>query len=226
MDNRDDETRDAGENETRNERESIWSILSRWRTLYFSLFAIQNIAGISLLCWYEITQNTGDSAVETALAILKGSGMIGAGSASTTLTIMETARTIMVIAASLESWLKKRERARIERRVAEAVAKATAEVTESVTAEVTAAVTERVREEIREETRARVQEEIREETRARVLEEIREETLAEVNSAWSQWNRRRLEAAANGQPFDEPPPDFSSAETPPDNQSSPPAAGE
>ena len=32
--------------------------------------------------------------------------------------------------------------------------------------------------------------------------------LEEANSAWREWNRRRMAAAAAGQPFDEPPPDF------------------
>lgn len=42
----------------------------------------------------------------------------------------------------------------------------------------------------------------REEGRA----EGREEGRAEANQEWQSWNRRRLLAAANGQPFDEPPP--------------------
>lgn len=36
--------------------------------------------------------------------------------------------------------------------------------------------------------------------------EGREEGRAEANQEWQSWNRRRLLAAANGQPFDEPPP--------------------
>ena len=120
MDNRERQTEDT--------RESVWSILSRWKTAYFTLFAIQNIAGISLLCWYEIALRTTDSTAETALAIAKGIGLIGAGSATTAITLIETARSIMVIAASLEAWLKRREEARIERRVAEA----TEQVTEQI----------------------------------------------------------------------------------------------
>ena len=177
MDNRDHQTRDA--------RESVWSILYQWRAAYFTLFAIQNTAGISLLCWYEITETTQDSAAETALAIFMGIGLIGAGSATTVITIMETARSIMVIAASLEDWLKKREQARMEKRVKE------------VTAEVT----------------------------AEVAVKVRVETLAEVHKAWSEWNRRRLEAEANGEPFDEPPPDFGQTGPTADGRSSPPPAG-
>ena len=44
-----------------------------------------------------------------------------------------------------------------------------------------------------------------------VIEEHREEGIAEgmkqSNRAWSEWNRRRLDAEAEGVPFDEPPPD-------------------
>ena len=36
--------------------------------------------------------------------------------------------------------------------------------------------------------------------------EGREEGRAEANQEWQSWNQRRLLAAANGQPFDEPPP--------------------
>jgi hypothetical protein len=159
---------DQPEHHAGDTRESVWSILSRWRTAYFALFAIQNIAGISLLCWYEITQRAQDSAAGTTLAVIKGIGLIGVSSATTAITVIETARSIMVIAASLEAWLQKRERARMEQRVKE--------VTEQVTKEVT--------------------------------KEVTEEVTAKVHESWSEWNRRRLEAEANGEPFDESPPDF------------------
>lgn len=177
MDNRERQTEDA--------RESVWSILSRWKTAYFTLFAIQNIAGITLLCWYEIALRTTDSPAETALAIAKGIGLIGAGSATTAITLIETARSIMVIAASLEAWLKRREEARIERRVAEA--------TERVTEQVTTQVTERVTEQVTE----------------RVTTQVTEQVTTQVHRAWSEWNQRRMEAEANGESFDESPPDFS-----------------
>lgn len=169
MDNRERQTEDT--------RESVWSILSRWKTAYFTLFAIQNIGGITLLCWYEIALRTTDSTAETALAIAKGIGLIGAGSATTAITLIETARSIMVIAASLEAWLKRREEARIERRVAEATEQVTMQVTEKVTEQVTEQVTTQV--------------------------------TTQVHRAWSEWNQRRMEAEANGESFDESPPDFS-----------------
>lgn len=40
------------------------------------------------------------------------------------------------------------------------------------------------------------------------LEAGRAEGLGEANSAWQEWNRRRIAAETDGEPFDEPPPNF------------------
>ena len=45
------------------------------------------------------------------------------------------------------------------------------------------------------------------EARAEAVAETRSETQAETNALWRAWNGRRLDALANGEPFDEPPPD-------------------
>ncbi len=37
-------------------------------------------------------------------------------------------------------------------------------------------------------------------------EEGREQGRTEANLAWQAWNSRRMDAAANNRPFDEPPP--------------------
>ena len=39
-----------------------------------------------------------------------------------------------------------------------------------------------------------------------LIERQRAEVRAEVNLAWREWNRRRIEAEASGEPFDEPEP--------------------
>ncbi len=39
------------------------------------------------------------------------------------------------------------------------------------------------------------------------LAQGRAEGIAAANKAWAEWNQRRLEAEANGQSFNEPPPD-------------------
>ena len=41
---------------------------------------------------------------------------------------------------------------------------------------------------------------------ARGREQGRAEGLAESNAAWRAWNRRRMSAEAQGEPFNEPPP--------------------
>ena len=83
---------------------------------------------------------------------------------------------------------------------------------------------EKAREEVREEMRAKMREEIEkalakgraemreksEKARAEGIAEGRAEGRAEMreetNAAWSDWNRRRVEAEMRGERFDEPPP--------------------
>jgi hypothetical protein len=56
-----------------------------------------------------------------------------------------------------------------------------------------------------ERTRERLRKQAREEGR----EKGREEANAEANAKVQAWNRRRLDAEAQGERFDEPPPQFS-----------------
>ena len=46
----------------------------------------------------------------------------------------------------------------------------------------------------------------RREARQEGREEGREEGRAETNAAWDEWNQRRIQAEATGEPFAEPPP--------------------
>ena len=48
--------------------------------------------------------------------------------------------------------------------------------------------------------------EIRAEGVAQVRDQIHAEGEAKANRRWQEWNRRRMEAAAEGRRFDEPPP--------------------
>lgn len=139
-------------------RESIWSISQRWRTVYFSLFVVQNAVGISLVCWNEIFRIVEDDAIQTVLNIIHQSGQTAVGFAGTTLTITEGARLIMVLGEQLDRWFKKREQERLNKAVAVA----------------------------------------------------RSEALSEVQRKWTEWNSRRIDAEAKGEPFDEPPPSFNS----------------
>jgi predicted transposase YdaD len=53
----------------------------------------------------------------------------------------------------------------------------------------------------------------RREARQEGREEGREEGRAETNAAWDEWNQRRIQAEANGEPFAEPPPSASNGST-------------
>ena len=160
------------------DRESVWSIPVRWQTAYFTLFALQNIVGISLVCWYEIAIRTEDDAVLTILNIIDRISRMAVGAAAITITLMEVARIVMVIGGNLERWLRKREDERVDKAVAEVVAEVVAEATAEAAAEAAA--------------------------------KARSEALNEAQLRWSEWNQRRLDAEARGEPFTEPPPDLPS----------------
>ena len=176
----------AKDNSAPPDRESIWSISPGWRTVYFVLFVIQNIAGISLLCWYEVSWRTGDDAIQTILNISHGSGQTAIGSAGITLTITEAGRLIMVLGEQLQRWFEKREDARVTRRVDEAVAQAVDEV-------VAQAVDEAVAQAVDEAV-------------AQAVDEGR----GEAHRQWSEWIQRKMEAEAKGELFEEPPPNSNS----------------
>ncbi len=183
------------------ERESIWSISPGWRNAYFILFVIQNIAGISLLCWYEIFRHTSDDAIRTILNITHGSGQTALGSAGTTLTITEAGRLIMVLGEQLQRWFEKREDARVARRVDEEVAKVVDEaVAQAVDQAVAQAVAQAVDQAVAQAT-----------DEGRV--EGRGEGRVEAHRQWTEWLRRKMEAESNGEPFDDPPPDIDSNDT-------------
>ncbi len=55
----------------------------------------------------------------------------------------------------------------------------------------------------------------REERRARVAKAMAE-GIAQERAKWQDWNRRRLEAEAEGRPFNEPPPSAPSSENKPE----------
>ena len=144
------------------DRESIWSISPGWRTAYFALFVVQNVAGIVLVVWNQVFRLTEDDAIQTILNISQGAGQVTVGSAGTTLTITEGVRLIMVLGEQLQRWFRQREDRRVEER---------------------------------SERRAA---------------EVRAEVRADARRQVAEWDRRRREAEARGEPFDEPPPSFDS----------------
>ena len=161
------------------DRESIWSISPGWRTAYFALFVVQNVAGIVLVVWNQVFRLTEDDAIQTILNISQGAGQVTVGSAGTTLTITEGVRLIMVLGEQLQRWFRQREDRRVEERSAEAL-------------------------EALEEARRQVE---RAEQRAA---EVRAEVRADARRQVAEWDRRRREAEARGEPFDEPIPNFDS----------------
>lgn len=64
---------------------------------------------------------------------------------------------------------------------------------------------------------AKSREEEREKARARGLAEGRAEGRAEGQKLWLEWNQRRLDHEAKGEPFDEPPPSLNGNNSHPEN---------
>ena len=90
--------------EMRSTREPIWTIRSGWRASYLILFTIQSAVATAILIWYQVTQLTTDSPIETILAIIQGMASIGVASATTAITITEVINGIMVIG----EWMRDR----------------------------------------------------------------------------------------------------------------------
>ena len=145
-------------------RESIWSVPIEYRVLYFSLFIIQSLTGMSYVVWHEVWMNDGDSFHSTITAIILMDVAVIAHSAGIGVIVSEMK---MVIAQYLEQryYGPKRRKA-----LAEAEAKGV----------------------------------------KRGLDMGREEGVKQgveqANAKFREWNARRLEADAKGEPFDEPPP--------------------
>ncbi len=163
-------------------RESIWSIPPRWRAAYFFLFTIQSLLGAGLLSWYEITQRTEDTVVETIMAIVSGMGPIGLGAAVSTILITE----VMQYAMTTRDYLRQ-------------------------------VLIEPLKERQQAKWRSQGLAEGRVEGRVKGLAEGRVEGLAEgraeERAAWEAWNQRRMDAEAEGKPFDELPPSMQDGST-------------
>ena len=149
---------------TNPQRESIWSVPIEYRVLYFSLFIIQSLTGMSYVVWHEVWINDGDSFHSTVTAIILMDVAVIAHSAGIGVIVSEMK---MVIAQYLEQryYGPKRRKA-----LAEAEAKG------------------------------------REEGVKQGREQGVAQGRAETAAKFREWNARRLEADAKGEPFDEPPP--------------------
>lgn len=172
-------------------RISIWSISEAWGVVYYILFSLQITVVICLISWQEIFHNTDDTPTETLIAIGQGTAPLVITIAAETLVILLTLEGTVMLA---ERYLKRRY----------------------------AIGREEGREEGLEEglekghdaglIKGRVEgfEEGREVGRIEVHEEAREILMRQkrFSARLKAWNARRLKSVAEGEPFDEPLPDF------------------
>ena len=139
------------------------------------------LAGIAYRAWHETAVVTQDTFLETAEAILKSHPAIGAIAAFNTFVLME----VYDFMLGTSRWIQERFIDPLEEKGREA---GRAEgIEEGIAAG-------------REEGIAAGREE--------GIVAGREEAIAEANRLLSEWQRRREDAAARGEPFDEPPPTF------------------
>ena len=150
---------------TSNSRDSIWSVSAGYWMVYFTLFALLTLAGMSFVAWYQATQRNEATTFDIIYGSIQDLAVVGVGSAIISFIVTEGTRILMVISNYLIIHLLKPAQ---EKFIA--------------------------RGEARGEAQGRVK--------------GRAEALAEAALQVEDWNRRRLEAAARGESFDEPPPDL------------------
>ena len=92
----------------------------RLEIAYSSLYLTLLIPGIVFVVWYEYAYRVGDSAAETAYAILVGVGYVGVADAAITVGVIEGGIAIMVLA---RIWLERREQIIFEQGVEQGIEK-------------------------------------------------------------------------------------------------------
>ena len=211
------------------ERDSISSIPSGLRALYFALFTFYATVGITIQLWHNIATYPPEKWREAAMAITEGIGAATVGAAGLALLTIEGPESVMIIADYIRKrWVKpleEKQRAEAAQMQADAQQKhadaaqkqaearqkradaeeqlATAQQRQAE-AEEHLAEAEKLRAEaarINAET-----EEILAKQREDGLQEGLQEGQSQTQAQWQAWNQRRLDAEANNQPFDEPPP--------------------
>lgn len=173
-------------------RISIWSISEAWGVVYYILFSLQITVVICLISWQEIFHNTDDTPTETLIAIGQGTAPLVITIAAETLVILLTLEGAVMLA---ERYLKRRYQ--IGRDEGIEVGR------------------EKGREEGVEVGRVEGREEGIEMGRVEGIEEGVTRERAETrrrqkrrNAKLKAWDARRLKSIAEGEPFDEPMPDF------------------
>lgn len=197
------------------ERDSISSIPSGLRALYFALFTFYATVGITIQLWHNIATYPPEKWREAAMAITEGIGAATVGAAGLALLTIEGPESVMIIADYIRKrWVKpleEKQRAEAAQMQADAQQKhADAEEQLAVAHQKQAEAEEHLAEaeKLRAET-ARINaetEEILAKQREEGLQEGRQEGQSQTQAQWQAWNQRRLDAEANNQPFNEPPP--------------------
>ena len=209
------------------ERDSISSIPSGLRALYFALFTVYATVGIAIQLWHNIATYPPEKWREAAMAITEGIGAATVGAAGLALLTIEGPESVMIIADYIRKrWVKPLEekqraeaaqkRADAEEQLATAQQRQAEAQQRQAEAEEHLAEAEKLRAEAArinaetEEILAKQREDGLQEGRQEGLQEGRQEGLQEGQSQtqaqWQAWNQRRLDAEANNQPFNEPPP--------------------
>ncbi len=166
-------------------RESIWSIPPGTRVSYFILFTLLTFSGTGLYIWNETARQPHQGILETIIAIISGTSVVGVASATIAITITEGARYTMVIAQWFSDKYVEplREKRREEARKAEEAARQAVN-------------------KARAKGHAEGRVEGRAEGHAEGLAKGRFELAVEIRA----WEQRRKEAEARGETFYELPP--------------------
>ena len=176
------------------ERDSISSIPSGLRALYFALFTFYATVGITIQLWHNIATYPPEKWREAAMAITEGIGAATVGAAGLALLTIEGPESVMIIADYIRKrWVKPLE----EKQRAEAAQMQADAQQKQADAQQKQAETERIKAETAE---------ILAKQREKAREEGLQEGQSQTQAQWQAWNQRRLDAEANNQPFNEPPP--------------------
>ena len=164
-------------------RESIWSIDSKWLTVYFALFTILSTINVARVIWYHATQVAHENWSLATDAMMHGIGVNVFGSAGASITITELGRFTMVLGGLLQDAIDRRREKQAAAARAEGRSEGRAEgVVEGIAV-------------------GRAQE------RAEVLADV-DERIRQLNDRLLRdWKARRLRAEENDEPFDEPRPE-------------------
>ena len=89
-------------------RESIWSVPTRWKSLYFSLLTVMIVVSSGFILFYETAVVTDDDQWKTALAVARDLSSAFPALAGINLVLVEV---YSMISRKFDEWLSARQRA-------------------------------------------------------------------------------------------------------------------